>query len=109
MGKNNKKSSYPQEEHFQEERINTFQQNPSIKAFLKDIIEDEFDVQYSSNMIDAKIDFEEALYNEHRLKINFMNPKIPSLTHIMKKHSSQYDRIRDEVHKNKQKYLPSKF
>ncbi len=41
--------------------------------------------------------------------MNFMNPKIPSLTHIMKKHSSQYDRIRDEVHKNKQKYLPSKF
>jgi hypothetical protein len=109
MVKNNKKNIYYQEEHFQEEKINTFQQNPSIKTFIKDIIEDEFDFQYSSNIIDAKIEFEEALYNQHRLKTNFMNPKIPSLSHIMKKHSSQYDRIRDEVHKNKQKYLPSKF
>jgi len=78
------------------------------KQIIYDIIDDEFDIQYSDNMIQSKIDFEEVLYDECKLKLNYHNPKTPSLMNIMKKHSLHYDTIRDKVHKNKAYYINGK-
>ena len=43
------------------------QKKISQKEMIRDIVDDEFDIQYSDQMIQAKIDFEEALYEECRL------------------------------------------
>ncbi len=85
------------------------QKKMSQKEMIRYIVDDEFDIQHSDQMVQAKIDFEEALYEDCRLKLNYHNAKIPSLMNIMKKHSLHYDEIKDKVYKNKHSYIQSYF
>lgn len=76
------------------------------KEYINEIINDNFELEYSGTMIEAKIDFEDIIENEFYLKFKHqINNKSKSLHDIMKYHSANYYKIKQDVHQNKSKYL----
>lgn len=76
------------------------------KESINEIINDNFELEYSGVMIQAKLDFEDVVENEFYLKFKYpTNPKSKSLHDIMKYHSANYYKIKQDVHKNKSQYL----
>ncbi len=76
------------------------------KEYINEIINDKFELEYSGVMIEAKLDFEDKVENEFYLKFKHpTNPKSKSLHDIIKYHSANYYKIKQDVHKNKLQYL----
>ncbi len=76
------------------------------KEYINEIINDNFDIEYSNTIIDAQIDFEDQVETDFHLKTNYVkNSKSKRLHDIIKYHSAHYYRIKQDVHKNKSKYL----
>ena len=76
------------------------------KEYINEIINDNFNIEYSNTIIDAQIDFEDQIENEFHLKTKYpVNSKSKSLHDIIKYHSAHYYKIKQDVHKNKSKYL----
>ncbi len=76
------------------------------KEYINEIINDNFDIEYSNTIIDAQIDFEDQVETDFHLKTNYVkNSKSKRLNDIIKYHSAHYYRIKQDVHKNKSKYL----
>lgn len=76
------------------------------KEYINEIINDKFELEYSGVMIEAKLDFEDKVENEFYLKFKHpRNPKSKSLHDIIKYHSVNYYKIKQDVHKNKGQYL----
>ncbi len=76
------------------------------KEHLNEIINDTFELEYSGPIIEAKLDFEDILENEFYLKFKYpINSKSKSLHDIVKYHSNEYYKIKQDIHKNKSKYL----
>lgn len=81
---------------------------PPTNVYDKDninaIIQDKFDMEYSSNIVKAKIEFEDMIENDFYLKTK-REIQCKSLYEIIKIHSAHYYKIKQDVHKNKSKYL----
>ncbi len=76
------------------------------KDYINEIINEHFDLEYSNSIIDAKIDIENQMENEFYLKTKYpVHSNSKSLNEIIKYHSAHYYRIKQDVHKNKSKYL----
>ncbi len=76
------------------------------KEYINEIINDNFDMEYSNTIIDARIDFEDKIETDFNLKTKYpINSKSKRLNDIIKYHSAHYYRIKQDVHKNKSKYL----
>ncbi len=100
--KNNKKAK--------NNEVNIVSLSPSTqsydKEYINEIINDNFDIEYSNTIIDAQIDFEDQVETDFHLKTNYVkNSKSKRLNDIIKYHSAHYYRIKQDVHKNKSKYL----
>ncbi len=78
--------------------------NSYDKNYLNELIDDEFNNTYSSEIIDAKMDFEDFIYEDYGLKLNETS-KSKSFASIIKYHSAKYYRIKQDIHKNKSQYL----
>lgn len=76
------------------------------KEYINEIINDNFELEYSGVMIEAKIDIENQIENDFYLKFkHHTNPKSKSLHDILKYNSLHYYKMKQDVHKNKSKYL----
>ncbi len=107
--KGKKNNQINQNNKSQNNQVNIISQSTSStydKEYINEIINDTFELEYSGNMIEAKIDFEDIVENEFYLKFKYpINPKSKSLHDIIKYHSANYYKIKQDVHKNKSKYL----
>ncbi len=77
--------------------------NTYDKDNINNIINDKFNMEYSSQIIDAKIDFDDMIENDYYLK-NKHEIQGKSLHEIIKIHSAHYYKIKQDVHQNKSKY-----
>jgi hypothetical protein len=80
------------------------------KEHIQEIIHDLFDLEYSNSIIDAQIEFENQIENDFYLKTKHVilcenKNKSKRLCDIIKYHSAHYYKIKQDVHKNKSKYL----
>lgn len=76
------------------------------KDYINEIIDDNFNLEYSGAIIEAKIDIENQIENDFYLKFkHHTNPKSKSLNDIIKYNSLHYYKMKQDVHKNKSKYL----
>lgn len=86
--------------------INSIPLSSYNKDYINEIINDNFELEYSNSVMEAKIDFEDVIEKEFYLKTKYSkNLKSKSLYDIIKYHSSKYYQIKQDVHKNKSKYL----
>ncbi len=74
------------------------------KDVLNEIIDDTFSLEYSDKIYNAKIDFEDIIEDEYGLK-TVKNNCSKNLYDIIKNNSSHYYNIKQDIHKNKKKYL----
>ena len=100
----------------------TFHSSKSNRTF-REVVNDEFYIRYNSDIADAQIDFEDQIYSTFQLKLidNTLNTLSElnggathvkrveksdslSLSQIIKKHSTHYEKIREEVHQKRLKY-----
>ncbi len=76
------------------------------KEYINEIINDNFELEYSDKMIEAIIDFEDKVEDEFYIKFKYpINCKSKRLYNIIKNHSANYYKIKQDMHKNKLKYL----
>ena len=76
------------------------------KDYINEIINDKYEMEYSSQVTEAIIDFEDAIENDLYIKIkNNPNNKSKSLQQIIKNNSAHYYQIKQDIHKNKSQYL----
>jgi hypothetical protein len=80
----------------------TFHPTKSNRTF-REIVNEEFYIRHNNNSIDAQLDFEAQLYEGYQLKANKSGAPL-SLSQIIQKHSTHYEKIREEVHQKKTKY-----
>ena len=72
----------------------------SQKDYLNEIINDTFELEYSNSIIEAKIDFEDVVEDEFYLRFKYPeNNKSKSLHNIIKYHSANYYKIKENIHK----------
>jgi hypothetical protein len=81
----------------------TFHPSKTYRTF-REIVNDEFYIRHNSDSVDAQLDFEKQLYEAYQLKVVKSNNVPHSLSQIIKKHSSHYETIREEVQQKKSKY-----
>lgn len=76
------------------------------KDYINEIINSKYEMEYSSKVTEAIIDFEDAIENDFYIKMkNNSNNKSKSLQQIIKNNSAHYYQIKQDIHKNKLQYL----